>query len=893
MRRFWAHIIIAATTLLLVGTTFFSLFTRTNMNQQYTDGYEITYRITDKDDETVEFDNKDAVNEIAGIMQTRLDSINITQYEIQTIGNDIIKVKFVEQESSVSKQNIIAYLGFNGSLALSNIDTDDNEYYAHITGKEFLLENSKVYLDDINYYPTIVIPVDKTNPYFENLVNQTKAQAEAGIGEDEKTGNKDDQGNDELKTMTYLYLWYDFDERYDSYSGTIDSVEMSRKIIMKFDINNLFYPDGKEDKLAYTVNLSSGEDGKISTKTIKDAYDTARFYANLLNSEELDYKVTQINAYVNNSIDASVEKYVSTADATIESLVVNSDPHQYVVMSRTMIAAIIAIALISLILVFYFRVNAITIASSALLSLFTSIALMIFMNAEFNIAALIALTAVALVSLAGNIYFASKMKDECYRGRTLKKATSEASRKSLLLNVDIHLVLIASGVFAYLFGGSLMKTFALIAVIGGLASLLISLIYSRINFWLIGNNTAFAKKMRYLGVDEELVVDTTAEEGEKKEAFRGPYEKINFNRHFKKFALGACSLLVATFVGLITFGALNNGNPFATKAPTTYSEVYIITENENETFDSVRNNVLNQITIYQENNAQQTLLDYVSSQETYKSVEYVGKEPEFTYYYEFKLNALLDENTQAEGFGSGRTNLKEVFEFYMSTNDKTKQASVKVADNVLYQSSANFGGIILGSVITIIVMSLYFMLRYKLSRGLAYLLATFSFSGFGIGLVALFRMPLPTFSAAFIPLFMIVASVIAIILMNKDKELVLEDKAREIDFQRRSEIMTEATSFSMTEISIFGGLSLLLSLIFLGFGPSATTLDYLMVMMSISLSLCFMVTLFGPIAQLLYSYLSPVENRRRKKGKKKNRNIVSATHRSKEPEEAIFIGIND
>ena len=70
--------------------------------------------------------------------------------------------------------------------------------------------------------------------------------------------------------------------------------------------------------------------------------------------------------------------------------------------------------------------------------------------------------------------YLNKFKEECYRGRSLKKANSEAAKRAVLPTLDLHVALIAIGVACYLFGGVIMKAFAVASVLGGLFSLIIN-----------------------------------------------------------------------------------------------------------------------------------------------------------------------------------------------------------------------------------------------------------------------------------------------------------------------------------------------------------------------------------------------------------------------------------
>ena len=890
MRRFWAHIILVITALVLMGSTFSYIFTKTQTNLEYTEGREITFRLTDKDDIAGEFEieDPDAAKNMAKTMEERLEKVGVTAYNIKTYGNDIVKVQFAEPDSN-QQNNIIGFLGFNGSLALTNIDDDEN--YTTITQEEdkFLLKDSPAYLDNINNYPTIVIPIDKNNEAFKDLIERTQAQKEAGKGETTETDEQDEEGNPKTVTTTYLYLWYDFDVETDRYSRTVSGSEdydanIARKIIMKFNIDNMYYPDDKEDKLAATLTLDSDGSGSISTKEVRNAYDNGRFYVNLLNASVLDYRVTQIN-----------NEKVTFVPATTESVIKNSDPHQYVAWSRTFIATLCAIVIIGLLLAVFFKLSTLSIFTTTLTSVFASIGFMVLLNAEFNIAALIAFVAVAIASLASGVLYASKLKEESYKGRTLKKANSEAAKRALLPTLDIHLGLIFIGAFVYLLGGTLMRSFALISVVGGLASLVLNLISLRGLMWLVTNNTDFVGKYNLFGIEADRVPSLNEET--KVEPFKGPYEAKDFTKHKKPIGIGALVLFVASVAGLITFGILGGNQPYAQATPAASSQIYVYSTNELVTLESMSTNLLDKVTIYKnaEDTEGKSLASYIQDSNSYSHTETVEGVEETTYYFEYTLKSALTSETQAIATYStdpSRVDLETALAEYVSFDEKSN-VYIKTSTSYI-TNKANFGGIVAGTAIAIGVMGLYFLIRYRLSRGLVALLAPVVTTAIGAGIFALTRLAFPSNTAVIIPLIALFTMIISIFFMNKERELILEDKTRTITLEHREELMKKATSVAFEPILIFTILVCYIGINFFGFGPNATSLIFIAITIAIILASVVIVNQFGPCAHFLYGKFHRLEEGTLpRKSKKKNRKIQSATHRSSEPEEAVFIGIND
>ena len=879
MRRFWAHIILVVTALVMMGTSFAFIFTRVNTNLEYKEGTEITYRILEKDDHDAEIEDNTGVKNIASKMEGRLSTMGVNAYKVYTSGNDIIKVQFAESNDT-QKNNVVTYLAFDGSLALSNMDDDEN--YLHIIGDEFLLNNNnnRAYLDNVNGYPTLVIPINKDSAAFNDLVERTKEQAAAGKGEK----SQDADGNE--VTTTYLYLWYNFDENNDRYSRTISSssdydVNIANKIIMRFNIDNLYYPDGKDDKLATSLNVDMDGNNTVTLAEVTKAWNNARFYINLLNAEAYDYDVRYIN-------------YDKTTfvPATSEVLITSADPHQYLAWSRTLFATIFAIVVVALLLVVFFRLVTLSIATVSIASVFAAVGFMVVLSAEFNIAALVGIIAVAICSLASGILYASRLKEEIYKGRNIKKANSEAARRSLIPMVDIHLALLVVGALTFAFGGSLMRSFALIAVVGGLSSFLLNAIILRCLNWLLANNTAFYNKVNYFGAEPEKVPVSTEET--KVEAHLGMFEGKDFTKRSRRFFICACTLFVASLAGLITFSVLNNGNPYAQASGEKYSQVYVYSTNEYATLDSLEDKLLKQIIVYEnaDDTTGKTLDTYIKESKVYTYAEMIDKVQVDTHYFEYTLNKNLDENTTAlAGFlpGASKDTLKNVLNEYNGYDAKTK-ASVKVT-SLYYVNKANFWGIALASGIASVIMGVYFMLRYRLSRGMTALLLPLGTSVIGIGLFALTRIAFPSVTGVMIPLVVVFNLIIAVYIMAKDKEVFIEDKVREVTLEHRFNLMKKALSISMNEILILAIVAIYIAINFFAIGPTSNSLMFVLVSVAFILGGMFLVTTFSRTSLFFYKRFAPIENRKPKVKKKKN--VVSATHKSNEPEEAVFIGIND
>ena len=361
MRRLWSHIILAGTSLAMVGATFAAVVTNIDSNIEFASGKELVFRVAEKLDdgspnETYTFENNEAVNEVAKIMEDRLKTAEISRYKVETQGYDTIKVSFV-QETDQQYEIIKNFLSFNATLALSN----SKGTYA--IASEFLNAKKKAYLEVTDGYPAIVIPIDKDNEKMKAVLTETKEMFDNGEGEVEVEAEEEEETEEgeehEHEHKAYLYLWYDFIEDYYSYDKIKEGTDtydrnIANKVLMTFDIENPFL-DEDEDALRAFVRPSGSSAEDITPETLKTAFENARFYVNLLKSGEMNYHVSFI--------------LEEDAPMWVEDLI-SLDSHIRVAWSRTFIATICAVVVVSLLLVYFYRLGALSVATTSIVSTF-------------------------------------------------------------------------------------------------------------------------------------------------------------------------------------------------------------------------------------------------------------------------------------------------------------------------------------------------------------------------------------------------------------------------------------------------------------------------------------------------------------------------------------------
>ena len=900
MRRLWSHIVIAATSLLMVGATFATVVTNINSNIEFERGRELVFRVSNKDadgnvDKDYVFDDDTAVKETAKIMEKRLAKANVSRYQVETQGYDTIKVSFV-QDTDQQYEIIQNYLSFNATLAISN----SKETYALAT--EFLDAKKDAYMEKSEGYPAIIIPINKDTELFQAVYTEAKEMSDNNSGEVEEEKEETAEGEEEAETKrhAYLYLWYDYIQDYYSYDkinqkspDTYDAT-IASKVLMTFDAANPFSDDEQTALRAY-VNPTEKDGDEVTPENLRKAYENANYYVNLLNAGKMDYHVEFL--------------FSQRAEFFVESLV-SFGAHETVAWSRTFIATICAIAVITLLLVYFYRLGASSVAVTSIVSTFLGLLFVVLLGAEYNVAGLVGLVGLALISVVSGVIYLNKFKEECYRGRTLKKANAEAAKKALLPTVDLHVVLVAIGVACYLLGGVMMKSFAVVSILGGIASLLVNLIGLRGLMWLVTNEQGFAGRYDLFDVDEKDVADPLKGEEKAENAEKAKAEPRDYTRYKKPVGIAAAVLFVASIATLLTFGIINKGSVYQSTSPYGNSQVYLeyTSETSNNTAlkAEVKDKIDNILTYASMGGTALTdrveveTYDYVTKYDSSKA----GTRTVYYAYYRLtfdkplKGNEVIDYNDTVRNIKFSST----ASEFF--TNDELDSVSgaglslpitlkVSLKDSVrINADQPEFGKLALATTVGIAISAVYLLLRYRLSRGIATLIIGLGATTIGAGLFAMLRfLPVTSYVSVALPFIALFTLAITIIFMNKEREMVLDDRSRDNSIEARNNLMVKSLSLAATPMTISFIMALYLGVNFFGFMTGAVNYIFLAITLGVIFSAAIVLVLFGPIAQFFFKAFSGVKILKPKAKKKKARPV--RVNKSAEPEEAIFIGIND
>lgn len=907
MRRLWAHIIIAFTCMVAVFASFPSIVKGISTNGDYETRREFTLQLsqreaTDEGETPALTDN--SAREMASIIEDRLTTAGVSSYELTTSGNDIVTVSFSADNPSQYTQ-IVTYLTFSGSFALVNQNPDGEP----LPGKDFLAGSVYTKFESVNEEPTVIIPVNTESEAYKNIVEWARANP---VEEEESA-----EGSEETTTVKryYVYILYNYVVG-DTYKSLQEANKLNEKLLLTFDVlendDAGFYYDLGNGKKAYSYVCHFSDSNNNSTldgAEVTAAYDQAKFLTNLFNASALDYDVKCIKG-----LASGTEVYKKAAVENIFNF-------GSIAWTSTLTACVAAFIIITLLLVAFYKLGALSIVTTSTVTTFLSFLFMVVAGMEFNSLAIVGFILVAVVGIISGIIYNTKLKDEVYKGRTLKKANSEASRKSTLPILDVHFVSLIVGLMIYLLGGQALHTFSSVLILGTLVSAILSTLGLKGLMWLSTNTTALTGKYRYFGIEEDKVPNHMADE---KQTYFGRYADKDLTKSKKPVSIIGLVAFVAAFAGVVVSGVLNHGSLFApAKEKETISEIYIVNTikvfSDDDTSpaskDFVQDSILANLKVYYEQgdiptfteeDKHDTLLKLSSEVNEFTVSESKTDEGTTTNYlhtyYQIKLSKLINPEKayvkDKDGLIADNTTIKQAFEEYFevtsiwssSLENTMNMKSVKTVSN---EATPDWNKLSLATFIATLIVTVYLMLRYRLSRGLATLIYPTVISAIILGLFVLLGLTglaLPASISIVIPVATIFSYVFMIMIANKERDMILDERVKDNSVEHRQELSKKALGISFTSLCAVAVIGTYLFINFFGFGPAVTSYAYIAGILGVLLSLGLVVVTYIPLSNLLFKAFSGVKVKK-PSAKKNIKNVKKDT--SAEPEEAIFIGIND
>lgn len=874
MRRLIAYITLAISTLIAIGVGVNPILSQGVNNLDYRDGRQFVYQLFDRDDAELDIEEEDAAKQVAGVMDERLKTWGVSNYRVEVDGNDIIRVSLTAKNDT-EYDYLERYLGFSGQ----NFSISTKDESVRLTHDE-VFANSEARIVYEGYAPLVIIPLSDTSA-FKALVDA----ANAAVGTDPDVIDDPDpdlrisrkaEGDEEASSEPNIFLWANWLEGEDYEKAQSDN-KIADKIIAQFLSSNIYYEnsDVEETEIKYLSGFADSE-GNYDTSKIRQANNLAIYVKNIFNAEAYDYEVTNI---FSTPIVANVESILTYGMSVGLSI------------SKTLIATIVVSAVISLVLAFFFRLGSISVITSTAISFFATLAIFVAFKAEFNVAGLLALIFVAAASLLAGILHLTKFKEEIYRGRNFKKANTEAAKAMTVPAIDIAVIMIFVGVLSYVIGGALVASFGTMLVIGGVVSLVVNLVVLRLMMWLVTNTTSLQGVNKAFNIEDKNVPNLLKEE---KQTYFGPYQDRDFTKRAKPVAIGVGVFSAVSLIMMIVFGVLN-GSIYNTSA--TYQETlkaYITVVSDSPVIDSVsyvENDILANVYVGDEVVSFATI-DHEQREDYDAETDITTKYN----YYIVNFDQLYTGEEEAYYLDGGiklyTGTLEEVLDSFVDTIEGGEgQVRLKLSENIITQPSTTY--IALGALAGVGLAAFYLAFRYRVSRALAAFSVSAVASFATLGFFVVTRIATTPVVALVVPTIALLTLLTSLYFFIREKDLLKEDRSKEKTAEIRKQIMIRATSLAAGPLFIFGIIMSYFAINYFGFGPASFAALFGGMLLGVALSVVLVVTLLGPASLFFESLIAKLVARIRlpRIGRSKKKVVAKST--SSEPEETIFIGIND
>jgi len=872
MRRLIAYITLSVAVLLGIAINAGTVVTRSNANLEFSDGKQFVYRISDPENETGDLPTG-TVDDIASTMIDRLETANVNKYSVETEGENQIRVTLAES-STTAYDRIKEYLGYNGIFSICT--TKDT----CAVGDE-MFKDSTARVEYNGQYPVVVIPLSDTTRFVDQIVSEAQTiQGDTTTA----TGNYDNTTTSSTSVDAMILLWANKSES-DTYEASLTDTKIADKILLKFDYTKIWFSDAKTEICSAVSPAQFGtadSNNKYPVGAVTQANDLAAHYVRLFNASALSFNV-----------DFLFEVAVT---AEVESLI-SLNRHATIAFSRTMLAILIGLLIVFAGVIVFYRLSGIAAIATTSLSLFVALIFYNLVGMEITGAAIIGILAVVALGIASAFLYFSKLKNEVYKGRGLKKANNEASKRSLWPTIDLSVVSFLFSLIAYFLGGPMVQCFSIMVIFGSLANLLFVLLGLKGLMWLLTNTVELQDKLSLFGIDKTKVPNTLNEE---KQNYYGRFSEIDLTKKASKVGLGA-SIVTVAGVALMLILGLSGKSVFAsTPATVDNGRIYFEVLADRSGIDStayVEDNILANLTVDGAPLAYTT----VSLSTMTKTVEEVAVDYRF-YVVELEAKLTGEEpatftNTTEIILTSTTGTLTDILNdvvFAIDADTDVSTVSVKPVTSLV--SQPNIAKVALAVSIGLIAASFYLFLRYRLSRGLAALAVAALASFITLAFFVLTRIPVTAPISLSVLLVGLYALILSVIIFNKEHEMIKDEKdkvkAKEIvnSLGVKAVALTATPVFSLTFLVAYFGIN------FFGFGPSAYATMFAAVTLGIVLAALFATSLLMPMSVALAKIIGkislkiklPKSPRGKARFEKK-----AAKAKSGEPQEAVFIGIND
>lgn len=267
----------------------------------------------------------------------------------------------------------------------------------------------------------------------------------------------------------------------------------------------------------------------------------ARELADLISSGSLPVKMTEISSNV------------VSADYGLHAL------------NKTALAGMVGILAIVLFMIFVYRIQGVIATIMFAVYMFAVFFIYSSIGAVFTLTGIAALVLGIGMTVDANIITFERVKDELYKGHSVKNAVKMGQSTSFMTIFDAQITTLIAGFIMYIFGNGAVKGFATMLIITSFMTLLLNVGVSRFLMNQLVNSGCLDNRKSWFNVKTNLIPDLNKNEEQR---YFGPMKKYDYMKIAPKQILISVGIMVLAVVMMIvnhasSGSALNLGIDFS------------------------------------------------------------------------------------------------------------------------------------------------------------------------------------------------------------------------------------------------------------------------------------------------------------------------------------------
>lgn len=464
---------------------------------EFSGGYEVVYEVSEKDGS----ESKPEDSAIADVIAQRIDIAGVKNPQVDVEKTPDGQKSYIRVTVSSKNTTELAEI-------LTLIESDTDITFTDSEGN-FLMKGSDVLKDENG----AILSYENGQPIVELNIKDTTA-----------FGNATEQcvGKNMIAWIGYQEASDTYAGDFAIYSGQVDATEeemaaVAKKIIVNATVNEKL----TGEKASITGSFTTSEANQISK---------------LLSAGNMEFVLTRTDVV---KVDGA---YGTNA------------------FQKSLVAGVVGLLAIIVMMILIYKVPG-AIASITLL-LYTAVILGTFdlLGGEYGPDTIAAIVIGLGMAVDACIILFERLADELYKGRSLKSAYEESTKKSLSSILDSNITTIIAACALYFFGKRAVKGFATMLLITTVFNVVIMLLVTRLLMFLFIKSGKFDNKKYLFGVDDKKIPNIN--KGEVQTYF-GRFNNVNFVKNSKKAFIGLICVIILGLGfagGHAIYGAASDSN---------------------------------------------------------------------------------------------------------------------------------------------------------------------------------------------------------------------------------------------------------------------------------------------------------------------------------------------